>query len=181
MQNKPFGTAQLAKIIGRNPRFVFDWVERGLIVADIKPAAGPGTRMEFSYFAVLRAYLALYFQTKYGFNRKKLKGLMDSLWGSHFFHDWAQGFPEDRSINALYKGLDELSRGLPIEPQGGSLFIFNPYEDHSKVIFWSSSLAAALLLWQEESARKFFEGVHDVIALNLYDLKKAVDEQIAEL
>ncbi|MGA7561620.1 MAG: hypothetical protein WBW55_00240 [Desulfobaccales bacterium] len=181
MKTEPFGTAQLAKIIGRNPRFVFDWVERGLIFADIKAAAGPGTQMEFSYAAVLRAYLALYFQTKYGFSRKKLKGLMESLWGSHFFHDWEQGFPEDRSINALFKGLEELQRGFPIEPQGGCLFIFNPYEDKSKVIFWSSSLAVALLLWEEESARKFFEGVHDVIALNLYDLKKVVDEQIAEL
>lgn len=167
-------TSELAIILGRNQRFCSDWVERGLIVADV-PAAGSGTRRDFSYDDVLRAYLALYLQTKYGFKRNNLKKLMDDLASHRFFHYWVDGMP-----GLLRRGMspEELAEHMK-RYVGGCLIIINPYdEEGGKSLFYSRSIPEALKL---PDIFKEVGEIQDLIAINLADLKKEVDLKISQL
>jgi hypothetical protein len=47
MDKRVFSTTEVAKILGKNPRFVIDWTERGLFHADVQPASGPGSKRLF--------------------------------------------------------------------------------------------------------------------------------------
>ena len=169
-------TSELAKILDRKERFCSDWVERGLIVADI-PAAGSGTRREFSYAGVLRAYLALYFQTKYGFKRKNLKKLMDDLASHWFFHYWAFG------TKLIRRGFFDLSPEKIEEYKArgvnGCLIIINPYdEERGKSLVSPLPIPETL---KDPNIIKEFEGIQDMIAINLADIKKEIDQRISQL
>jgi len=67
---RSFSTAEVAKILGKTPRFVIDWTERGLFHADIQPASGPGSKRLFSYPSVLAAGLVLALKEKFDLPRK---------------------------------------------------------------------------------------------------------------
>ena len=67
---RSFSTAEVAKILGKTPRFVIDWTERGLFLADIQPASGPGSKRLFSYPAVLAAGLVLALKEKFDLPRR---------------------------------------------------------------------------------------------------------------
>ncbi len=104
---------------------------------------------------------------------------MDTLWSVGFFKSWAAGFPGDREIDEFIDVTERLTGGPHLEP-GGSLFIFNPYSEKTRAAFFSTSLADTLRLWARERILKNFRGVHDLIALNLFDLKKEVDDRVAK-
>ena len=90
---RTFSTTELAKVLGKDTRFCISWTELGIFLADIQPAAGYASRRKFSYLGLLRAYLAIYFHETYGFQRKKIKDLMEILWRDNFFYQWKIGFP----------------------------------------------------------------------------------------
>lgn len=91
-----YSTADLSAILGKTQRFIMDWCDRGLIIADIHSASGPGSRRAFSFASLLRAVLGLFLQLNYGINRAKLKEILDLLWSNDFFNDWASGFKLSR-------------------------------------------------------------------------------------
>jgi hypothetical protein len=178
MKRETFSTQETAEILGRNSRFIFDWVERGLVIADVQAGAGPGTRMQFSYAAVLRAYLALHFQSKYGFSRKKLQDLMESLWGADFFQQWALGFPEDKPLIEFWKELQKAHNEATLE-SGGSLFIINPHKDNCKVYYFSCSIAIELEI--NKDLVDELKGIDDIIAVNLVTLESDIRSKIERL
>lgn len=96
MTKTAFSTIELAAILGKTSRFVMDWCDRGLLIADIQSASGPGSRRAFSFASLLRAFLGLFLQLNYGINRAKLKEILDLLWSNDFFNDWASGFKLSR-------------------------------------------------------------------------------------
>lgn len=96
MTKTAYSTADLAAILRKTPRFVMDWCDRGLFIADIQSASGPGSRRAFSFASLLRAFLGLFLQSNYGINRTKLKEILDLLSSNDFFNDWASGFKLSR-------------------------------------------------------------------------------------
>ena len=96
MTPNTYSTADLAAILGKTQRFIMDWCDRGLLIADIHSASGPGSRRAFSFASLLRAFLGLFLQRNYGINRAKLKEILDLLWSNDFFNDWASGFKLSR-------------------------------------------------------------------------------------
>lgn len=171
-----FSTPKAAKIVGLSKRCFLDWAALGLILADIQSAAGSGTRREFSYSGVLRAYLAVYFQDKYGFKRNKLKKLMDDLWRDGVFYKWAYGTYLMRR-DFQEKSEEELEK-LKKKGVNGCLIIFNPYEEDNKADFYEVPLAEAL---KNPDISKKIEGINDMIGVNLAELKRDIDHKIAQL
>lgn len=171
---RTFSTTELAKVLGKDTRFCISWTELGIFLADIQPAAGYASRRKFSYLGLLRAYLAIYFHETYGFQRKKIKDLMEILWRDNFFYQWKIGFP-----NAV-KMLNKMAATIPPEQksEGGCLFITDPYGKSPRISPSSMSVADTLRTLSEESIIEEFAGIQDLIALNLYDLKNDVDKRI---
>lgn len=169
-----FTTMELARVLGKSSRFCISWTELGIFSADVQEAAGYASRREFSYIGLLRAYLAVYFHEKYGFQRKKIKDLIELLWKDKVFHEWAQEFPNAVKFMAM------TAAKLPLEKksQGGCIFLINPYGKKPRTIPSSMSVADTLRALSEESIIEEFAGLEDMIALNLYDLKKEIDKRI---
>lgn len=88
--NTSFSNAELAEILGKSSRFIIDWSERGLIEADMAPAAGPGSRRRYSYQAVLRAALGVHLKETIGMSRHLVKEILDKLSGFDFFTLWSK-------------------------------------------------------------------------------------------
>jgi hypothetical protein len=173
-----FTTVDLSKILNKNQRFTISWVEIGIFIADLQPAAGYASRREFSYAGVLRAYLAVHLQNRYGFKRDKLRNLVESLWGHGFFQAWGEGYPKDIPCLNLIEGLS-LAFEKPSLDGGGCLMIMDLYKEGStKVIWWPGSVVDTLRAWNEVDVVKAFSGVSDCLILNLADLKREVDERI---
>jgi len=169
-QQRSFSTAQLARILDKNPRFCINWAEMGIFLADIQPAAGYASRREFSYAGVLRAFLAVHFQNKYGFRREKIKSIIVLLWDTGFFRNWAENFPEAREVCSL-----------TVDQVKGSLFILNPYEENTLIMDSALSIAETLKAWEKGYISAPFTNMHDMIAFNLFELKQEVDKKIAQL
>ena len=116
-----FTTVELAKVLGKTSRFCISWTELGIFLADVQEAAGYASRREFSYRGLLRAYLAVYFHEKYGFQRKKIKNIIEFLWKVNLFREWEQEFP-----NAA-KFMSMAAAKIPLEKksEGGCIFIID--------------------------------------------------------
>ncbi|MGA2782605.1 MAG: hypothetical protein ABSF13_11915 [Smithella sp.] len=172
-----FTTVELAKVLGKTSRFCISWTELGIFLADVQEAAGYASRREFSYRGLLRAYLAVYFHEKYGFQRKKIKNIIEFLWKVNLFREWEQEFP-----NAA-KFMSMAAAKIPLEKksEGGCIFIIDPYGKKPRMIPFSMSVADALRMLSEESIVETFAGLEDMIALNLYDLKKEIDKRINQM
>jgi hypothetical protein len=179
-----FTTAQMAKILKKSQRFCISWTELGIFVADLQPAAGYASRREFSYAGLLRAYLAVHLQSKYGFKREKVRNLIKAMWDQEFFQAWAHGFlpvfagslEEERPLKLLSdRSLEQLSE----RPGSGWLMIIDAYEGGSAKVTWGgSSIALTLSTLKGEDIAKMFSGAHDCLILNLLDLKREIDERI---
>jgi hypothetical protein len=72
---------------------------------------------------------------------------------------------------------------IPLEKksEGGCIFIINPYGKKPRMELFSMSVADALRMLSEESILETFAGLEDMIALNLYDLKKEIGKRINQL
>jgi len=77
MDKRLFTTSEVGKILGKNTRFVIDWTERGLFVADVQPASGPGIKRLFSYNGVLAAAYALAIKENLELPRSIIQGFKD--------------------------------------------------------------------------------------------------------
>ena len=176
VMKETFTTVELAKVLGKTSRFCISWTELGIFLADIQEATGYASRREFSYRGLLRAYLAVYLHEKYGFQRKKIKDIIEFLWKDNLFREWEQNFP-----NAA-KSIAKMTT-IPLEKksEGGCIFIINPYGKKPRMELFSMSVADALRMLSEESILETFAGLEDMIALNLYDLKKEIGKRINQL
>jgi hypothetical protein len=90
---KAFTLNEMAKILGKPTRFVADWADRGLFIADVQQPSGQGTRRLFSLASVLMAAVMLKLQQA-GIRRNILKGLLAGAWKNGFFQVWAEGYPK---------------------------------------------------------------------------------------
>lgn len=180
---KEFSNAELADILGRNSRFVIDWTERGIIIADLAEAAGPGSKRLYSFGGVLRAALGVHLKDRHGMARHTLKSLLDHLWEKGFFKDWASGFivsrkaRYDRDVECFSK--NPLPDGLePVPPTpelgAGSLLIFFTTNGD---IFHSASelrLSDVLKVHLSQDIEKNGTILSDLIAVNLQPIKDKV-------
>jgi len=169
-----FTTTELAKVIGKTSRFCISWTELGIFLADIQEAAGYASRRKFSYRGLLRAYLAVYFHERYGFQRRKIKDIIDFLWKVKLFNEWEQDFPN--AFKFLAKAAAKICPEKKSE--GGCIFVIDPYGEKPRMMPSSLSVADTLRMLTEESIIEEFAGLEDMIALNLYDLKKEVDKKV---
>jgi hypothetical protein len=183
MENKPkggfvmketFTTMELARVLGKTSRFCISWTELGIFLADLQEAAGYASRRQFSYVGLLRAYLAVYFHEKYGFQRKKIKDLIELLWENKVFHEWAQEFPNPVKVLAMATAQPPPEK----KSQGGCIFLINAYGKKPRTIPSSLSVADTLRMLSEKSIIEEFAGLEDLIAVNLYDLKREIDKRI---
>ncbi|MGB7912341.1 MAG: hypothetical protein WCF59_08960 [Desulfobaccales bacterium] len=85
---RSFSTAEVAKILGKTPRFVIDWTERKLFHADIQPASGPGSRRLFSYPSVLAAGLVLALKEKFDLPRRLVAGVAEWVRQENYVWNW---------------------------------------------------------------------------------------------
>jgi len=72
-------TGQMAAVLEMPMRTVIDWVERGVLVADLNPATGHGSRRLFSNQALLRAIVAKFLIGRMGIRKKKVKEWLDKM------------------------------------------------------------------------------------------------------
>ena len=156
-----FTTAQLSTILGKSIRFVTDWTERGIFLADIQSAAGFGSRREFSYAGVLRAALGLALQEKFHIGRDFIKSILYMLWLKGFFRDWSKKIFEKDD-----EGL------IPI-----FLLIINPHDDEeSKWFFLTGKLYEVYRIFPF-----FAREAEAALFIDLIPIKKSIDEKIAQL
>lgn len=187
MATNSYSTADLAAILGKTHRFIMDWCDRGLLIADVQSASGPGSRRAFSFAGLLRALLGFWLQINYGVNRAKLKEMLDLLWSENFFQDWASGFKISRDRRReLNKKAWELAHkklgregGAPQfelpEKKGedGCLIIINHNTDHPIV------LALDMTLYEAFSSGFIEEKLK--VAGNLIAIDKLINLKIALL
>jgi hypothetical protein len=156
-----FTTAQVATLLGKSIRFVTDWTERGIFLADIQSASGFGSRREYSYAAVLRGALGLSLQEKFHLSRDFIKSILNMLWLKGFFKDWSEKIFEkdDEGLISIF------------------LLIFNPHDDEkSKWFFLTGKL--------DEIYKKFpffSREAEAALFIDLIPIKKSIDEKIAQM
>jgi hypothetical protein len=174
----PFTTAQLAKILKRPVRFCVDWTERGLFVADIQEATGPGSRRQFSYRAVFNAGLALLLQEQFGFNRSKLNIILKSL------SEWVFFGTLETAIKHRLLFIDEYILSPPDPPECYdelTLIIINTAKN-IRAFSFQFSLKYTLkhcITWILED--KTIKSFNDIIGIDLKPLKEKIDSEIAKL
>jgi hypothetical protein len=156
-----FTTAQVATLLGKSTRFVTDWTERGIFLADIQSASGFGSRREYSYAAVLRGAWGLSSQEKFHLSRDFIKNILNMLWLKGFFKDWSE-----KIIEKDDEGL------LPI-----FLLILNPHDEEKSKWF---SLTGKL----DEICQKFpflSREAEAALFIDLIPTEKSIDEKIAQM
>ena len=155
MDKRTFTTTDLAKILGKPPRFVIDWSERGLFVADVQESAGSGSKRLFSYIAVLQAALILYLKERLKLSRETLRDMIIS---------WIEQ-PEMSGIRPM------------MLQEGAMIFFFkgdkvsmsygpDSLEDRLKQGVWAGSTGGDL---------------DAVIGVDMASIKSTVDSRIAQL
>jgi hypothetical protein len=178
VEKGPFTTAQLAKILNRPVRFCVDWTERGLFVADVQEATGPGSRRQFSYRAVFNAGLALLLQDQFGFNRSKLKKILNPLSKYVFFET------RETAIKNRLFFIDEGIMSPPHPPESDNeltLIIINTSKN-IRAFSFPLSLKYTLkhcITWilEDKTIKRF----NDIIGIDLKPLKENIDSEIAKL
>jgi hypothetical protein len=150
-----FSSSDLAKILEKPLRFVIDWAEQGLFVADIQPASGHASRREFSYTSLLRAALALALQNFFSIKREFIHQVLKILDYRSFFQDWASKSFEKRAF----------------------LLVSNPHnEDDASWVF--------LPLGNEVSfqyVESWIDNTECALLINISNLKKSLDKKISNL
>lgn len=156
-----FTTGQVATLLGKSIRFVTDWTERGIFLADIQSASGFGSRREYSYAAVLRGALGLSLQEKFHLSRDFIKSILNMLWLKGFFKDWSEKiFEKDE------EGL------IPI-----FLLIVNPHDNEkSKWFFLMGKLDEIYKM-----SPFFSREAEAALFIDLIPIKKSIDEKIAQM
>jgi hypothetical protein len=84
MDRRSYTTSDVGKILGKSSRFVIDWTERGLFIADVQPASGPGIKRLFSYSAVLAAAIMLTLKEKLELPRNIIHGFATIIQQDNF-------------------------------------------------------------------------------------------------
>lgn len=76
MTDRVFSTKEVSQILGISQRQAIDWAERKLILADVQPAEGLGSRRRFSYGSVLVAKLALELRKRFKVSRQAIESFV---------------------------------------------------------------------------------------------------------
>jgi len=161
-----YSTSDVGNILGKNTRFVIDWTERGLFVADVQPASGPGIKRLFSYYGVLAAAIALALKEKLELPRSIIQGFKD-----YICQDYLTIIEDPKQLAEATK----FKRGFLIDLKHAMTFAI--YRMGSGFVFHYSSKKIEDLMREE----KLPEGTELVIYVDLSIIKRKVDEKIAQL
>lgn len=180
--NDSFSTTEVAKILGKTPRFVIDWAERGLFYADIQPASGPGSKRRFSYPAVLAAALVLTLKEKLDLPRRVVLNVAEWMQEDKFIWPW-NNLSRDE---ALKKYGEETVRRIEEERKTSIL----PAVAESKTFICTFYVTGqiAMMFARDEILGLLNSGgleigteVAAMICVDLTHIKAAVDNGIKEL
>ena len=72
-------TPQMAALLGMPLSTVIDWVEKGILIADLRSASGYASRRLFSKLAFLRAVVARYLISSLGLRRRTATEWLDEM------------------------------------------------------------------------------------------------------
>jgi hypothetical protein len=147
---RTFTTPEAAKSLGVSRSKFIDWCERGIIFADVQEASGHASRRQFSNEGILRAGLAFALKDRFGIPRDLIKNIVNSLWLRGFFIDWQRG-------------------------EGGYLSILNPHDPEKfSWIYLPPHFSADFKAWWG-----FLKGGEAILLIDLYAIKKRIDEGVA--
>jgi hypothetical protein len=166
MYKRLFTTSEVGKILGKNTRFVIDWTERGLFVADVQPASGPGIKRLFSYYGVLAAAIALAIKEKLELPRSIIQGFTD-----YISQDYLTIIEDPKQLAEAHKWKRGFLNNLKYA------MTFAIYRIGSGFRFLYSSQKIEDLMREE----KLTEGTELVIYVDLSIIRGKVDEKIAQL
>lgn len=152
MDIQSFTTSQVAKILGKSTRFVIDWTERGLFIADIQSASGSGIKRLFSYNAVLLAALVLALREKFELPRSAIRSVAFP-WPEEFLQD----FPKIMQGTFIYCKV----------PEGGGYF----------TVFSSKKLIDLA----KEGGFPTQSNIEAMTCVDLAPIKATIDKKIAEI
>jgi hypothetical protein len=179
--DKDFSNNDLTVLLERSSRFVIDWSEKGLILADVSQAAGPGSKRRYSYPAVLRAALGVHLKEK-GFSLHAIRKILDGLWSikPNFFFDWASGFllSQERFAETLKSGSTGSPWGRKSEFKYGALVIF--FMAGRELAFRTSGLALRDVM-NSIPEMKEISSAEDLMIVDLTPIRSAVDERVKSL
>jgi len=166
MDKLVFTSSEVGKILGKNTRFVIDWTERGLFVADVQPASGPGIKRLFSYYGVLAAAIALAIKEKLELPRSIIQGFTD-----YISQDYLTIIEDPKQLGEAH----QCKRSFLINLKYAMTFAI--YRMGSGFRFLYSSQKIEDLMREE----KITKGIELVIYVDLSIIRGKVDEKIAQL
>jgi len=166
METRLYSTSDVGKILGKSTRFVIDWTERGLFVADVQPASGPGIKRLFSYYGVLAAAIALAIKEKLELPRSIIQGFKD-----YICQDYLTIIEDPKQLAEANKWKRGFLNNLKYA------MTFAIYRMGSGFKFHYSSQKIEDLMREE----KLTEGTELVIYVDLSIIKGKVDKKIAQL
>lgn len=166
MDKRSFTTSEVGKILGKSTRFVIDWTERGLFIADVQPASGPGIKRLFSYSAVLAAAIALALKEKLELPRSIIQSFENII-----CQDYLAIIEDPKELEEAKK----FKRGFLDNLKDAKTFAC--YRIGSGFVFLYSSKKIEDLMREENLP----EGTEAVIYVDLSRIKGRVDEKIAQL
>ena len=166
MDGRLYSTSDVGNILGKSTRFVIDWTERGLFVADVQPASGPGIKRLFSYYGVLAAAYAVAIKEKLELPRSIIQGFKDCI-----SQDYLTIIEDPKQLAEAHKWKRDFLNNLKYAM---TLAI---YRIGSGFRFLYSSQKIEDLMREE----KLIDGTELVIYVDLCIIRGKVDEKIAQL
>lgn len=174
-----FSTAKVAKILGKTPRFVIDWAERGLFYADIQPASGPGSKRLFSYPSVLAAALVLTLREKFDLPREVVGFVARWIRQDGYIWPWHSEEAKRKYDTETLRRMDEdHKKKIRTEIEEAKTFIYTFTEGNSFSMGFAPKTMRELV---KEGEFHIDEGFEAMICVDLSHIKALVDKKIKQL
>lgn len=184
MDKRVFSTTEVAKILGKTPRFVIDWTERGLFHADIQPASGPGSRRLFSYPSVLAAGLVLALKEKFDLPRRVVAFVAEWVRQENIIWPWhADEALKKHDTNTLRRLDEEHKKKIlaEIEEAMNGTFIYTFEGKRYSMRFTPMKMVDLAKGGGPKEGFHIDDGVEAMICIDLSHIKALVDKGIEQL
>jgi hypothetical protein len=184
MKNHSFSTAEVAKILGKSPRFVIDWTERGLFHADIQPASGPGSKRLFSYPSILAAALVLTLKEKLNLPRKVVLSVAEWVRQENIVWPWHSDEALNKYDPDTLRRLDEDHKKkilAGIEDAMNGTFIYTIGRDRDSMGFDPTKMVDLAKGAGSKGGFPVHDGDEAMICVDLSKIKALVDKGIDQL
>jgi len=179
LMDRPFSTAEVAKILGKTPRFVIDWTERGLFYADIQPASGPGSKRLFSRPSLLAAALVLALREKFDLPREVVGFVARWIRQEGYIWTWHGKEAKEKYDAETLRRMDEKhKKKIKTELVEARTFIYSFGEGDSFSMWFAPKTMRELV---KEGEFHIDEGFEAMICVDLSHIKALVDKGIEQL